>query len=103
MILKDSWQEKLQANLKRQQRPERAVRLAVLGIGHELYGDDAVGVWLAGRLNHIAAGYENLLVIQGGSAPENFTGVLRKYQPDLVLLVDAALMGIRPGMIGWLG
>jgi len=102
MILQEAWRERLQADLNGQQKPECAARLAVLGIGHELYGDDAAGVWLAGRLSRIAAGCENLLVIQGGAAPENYTGVLRKYKPDLVLLVDAALRGLEPGMIGWL-
>ena len=53
MILQKSWQESLQADLKRLQKPDAAARLAVLGIGHELYGDDAVGVWLAGRLGAI--------------------------------------------------
>jgi hydrogenase maturation protease HycI len=102
MILINSWQASLRTDLIRLQKPEWAPRLAVLGIGHELYGDDAVGVWLAGRLNTLAAGNEKLLAIQGGPAPENFTGVLRKFKPDLVLLVDAALMDLEPGMIGWL-
>ena len=102
MILQKSWQQSLQADLERLQKPERAPRLAVLGIGHELYGDDAVGVWLAGRLGTSVPACENLLTVQGGPAPENFTGVLRRYAPDLVLLVDAALMDLEPGMVGWL-
>jgi hydrogenase maturation protease HycI len=102
MKLKKSWQESLKADLKRLRKVERAPHLAVLGVGHELYGDDAVGVWLAGRLKEMAPISESLLAIQGGPAPENFTGVLRRYKPDLVLLVDAALMNLEPGMIGWL-
>jgi hydrogenase 3 maturation protease len=102
MILQKSWQESLQADLKRLQKPDCAARLAVLGIGHELYGDDAVGVWMAGRLNELIPACESLLSVQGGPAPENFTGTLRRYKPDLVLLVDAALMNLQPGEIGWL-
>jgi hydrogenase 3 maturation protease len=97
-----SWQENLRADLKRLRKSKQAMHLAVLGVGHELYGDDAVGIWLAGRLNKISTGDDNLLAIQGGPAPENFTGVLRKYRPDLVLLVDAALMNVEPGRTGWL-
>jgi hydrogenase 3 maturation protease len=97
-----SWQENLRADLKRLQKPDRAPRLAVLGVGHELYGDDAVGVWLAGRLAKLAHASESLLAVEGGPAPENFTGTLRRYGPDLVLLVDAALMGLEPGRTGWL-
>ena len=101
-MLQKSWQKNLQADLKRLQKPDRPLRLAVLGIGHELYGDDAVGVWLAGRLGSQVPANESLLAVQGGPAPENFTGTLRRYAPDLVLMVDAALMGLEPGSTGWL-
>jgi hydrogenase 3 maturation protease len=102
MILQNSWQQSLLADLKRLQKPDRPARLAVLGIGHELYGDDAVGGWLAGRLRALTPASGGLLVIQGGSAPENFTGTLRRFEPDLILMVDAALMNLEPGRIGWL-
>ncbi len=96
------WQENLQADLNRLRKAEHAPRLAVLGVGHELYGDDAAGVWLAGRLAELNSTRPNLLAIQGGPAPENFTGSLRRFEPDLVLLVDAALMDLQPGQTGWL-
>jgi hydrogenase 3 maturation protease len=102
MILPKSWQQNLQADLKRLQKAEQPSRLAVLGVGHELYGDDAVGVWLAGRLAELEPSNGNLLAIQGGPAPENFTGSLRCFHPDMVLLVDAALMSLQPGQTAWL-
>ena len=40
--------------------------------------------------------------MEAGPAPENFTGPLRRFRPDLVLLVDAAQMDAEPGTIGWL-
>ena len=101
MILQKSWQQSLQADLKRL-KTGSAAALAVLGIGHELYGDDAVGVWLAVRLRTLVPAHASLLSVQGGPAPENFTGTLRRYGPDLVLLVDAALMDLEPGKTGWL-
>ena len=101
-MLQKSWQKNLRADLKRLQKPDRPPRLAVLGIGHELYGDDAVGVYLAGWLRTAAPTNAGLLAVQGGPAPENFTGTLRRYGPDLVLLVDAALMGMEPGSTAWL-
>jgi len=97
-----NWQASLKASLNPPNKAEKPVRLAVLGIGHELCGDDAVGVRMAGMLGPLAAGNERLLVIEAGPAPENFTGPLRRFQPDLVLLVDAAQMDGRPGEIGWL-
>jgi hydrogenase 3 maturation protease len=97
-----SWQASLKASLNPSKRAEQPVRLAVLGIGHELCGDDAVGVRLAGMLRPLVTGNERLLVIEAGPAPENFTGPLRRFRPDLVLLVDAAQMDAGPGTIGWL-
>jgi hydrogenase 3 maturation protease len=97
-----SWQASLKASLNPSKRAEQPIRLAVLGIGHELCGDDAVGVRLAAMLRPLVTGNEGVLVIEAGPAPENFTGPLRRFQPDLVLLVDAAQMDSVPGSIGWL-
>ena len=97
-----TWQASLRASLNPPNQLDHPVRLAVLGIGHELCGDDAVGVRLAGMLRPLVAGNERLLVIEAGPAPENFTGPLRRFRPDLVLLVDAAQMNAGPGTIGWL-
>ena len=102
MTLQKSWQQSLRTNLQRLKKSDRPLRLAVLGVGHELYGDDAVGGWLAGRLCAMTPASERLLVIQGGPAPENFTGTLRRFGPDLVLMIDAALMNLEPGETGWL-
>ncbi len=97
-----NWQQKLQADLQSRKNPDCPARLAVLGVGHELYGDDAVGVWLAQQLCDSLPKGENFLAVPGGPAPENFTGTLRRFQPDVVLLVDAALMDLQPGQTGWL-
>lgn len=77
-------------------------RVAVVGIGHELCGDDAAGLRLARILQPLAAGNETLLVIEAGPAPENFCGQLRRFRPDLVLLIDAAHMQAQPGTVRWL-
>jgi hydrogenase maturation protease len=42
------------------------------------------------------------LVADAGLAPENFSGALRRFQADVVLLVDAAEMDRPPGSIAWL-
>jgi hydrogenase 3 maturation protease len=76
--------------------------VAIVGIGHELRGDDGIGVAVARALQPLARPYPWLLVVEGGSAPENCTGALRRFEPDLVLLIDAALIGSAPGTIRWL-
>ena len=40
-------------------------------------------------------------IVEAGLAPEAFTGPLRRFQPDLVILVDAAELGEPPGTVGW--
>ncbi len=97
-----SWQESLQAELQRLRRSDRPVRVALMGIGHELCGDDAVGVRIASMLRTRQAAAEHVLALEAGPAPENFTAVLRRFQPDLVLLLDSALMGEEPGTVRWL-
>lgn len=79
-----------------------APRMAIVGIGSELRGDDAAGLEVARRLRPSAADRENLLVIEAGPAPEAFTGTLRHFRPELVVLVDAARMDTSPGSVLYL-
>ncbi len=41
----------------------------------------------------------HIRLLEAGLAPENFTGLLRKFQPDYVLMVDAAHMSEPPGTV----
>ena len=74
----------------------KATKVVVLGIGNELRGDDAAGVLVARALLRTGG---KLTSIEGGSAPENFTGVIVKAKPSHVVLVDAARMELEPGAI----
>jgi len=74
-------------------------RVAILGIGHELRGDDAVGLEVARQLQNSIGRRPGLMVIETGPVPENYTSRLRRFRPDLVVLVDAAIMGERPGTV----
>lgn len=94
-----SWQTGLQQALTRSTPPDRSPRVAVVGIGHELRGDDAVGLAVARRLLPRRPAW---LVLAGGSAPENCAGTVRRFGPDLVVLVDAANLEAPPGAIQWL-
>lgn len=98
-----SWRSALIQTLNRlAQAKNRAPRVAVVGMGHELNGDDAAGPVIARALVQRAARLDRLLVIDAGPAPENTTSALRRFGPDLVLLVDAAQMGEPPGAVRWL-
>jgi hydrogenase 3 maturation protease len=78
------------------------LRLAILGIGNELNADDAAGVLVARRVRAELSECQEILVLEAGPSPENFTGPLRRFRPDLVLLVDAVQMNEPPGAVRWI-
>ena len=92
------WHEELRRRMAELQTTRERPRVAVVGIGHELRGDDAAGVVLARLLNQ-PPGHAGLPVIEAGPAPENCWGQLVRDCPDLVLFVDAAEMGAEPGAV----
>lgn len=73
-----------------------------MGIGNELNGDDAAGVWIARRLHSVLRDFPRLLILDCGTVPENAFGDLRRYKPDFILLVDAADIGGKPGMVKYI-
>ena len=83
----------------------------VLGIGNRLGGDDAAGTCVVDVLNpalralstgrHRAKALlpTKIMTIDAGTAPESYTSVIRRHRPDLLILVDAADMGLSPGAL----
>jgi len=76
-------------------------RICVIGIGHDLRGDDSAGLIVVRRLSaeERFRSVSHLLILEGGPVPENQTGRLRVFQPDLVLFIDAAQLDEPPGAI----
>jgi hydrogenase 3 maturation protease len=100
-MCKPLWLNKLGQTLARLRRLDRPPRVAIVGIGQALRGDDAAGVVVARALRGLRLDCEHLLVIDAGPAPENYTGPLRRFAPDLVVLIDAAQMDAPPGAVQW--
>ncbi|MEG1662287.1 MAG: hydrogenase maturation protease, partial [Clostridiales bacterium] len=74
------------------------VPIAVLGVGSVLCGDDAAGMEVIARLEQ----YDlpgRILLCAGSTAPENFTGVIKKFAPTYLIVIDAAYMEKPPGTI----
>ena len=96
----NSWQASLQNLLNRQTAESR---LAIVGIGNTLRSDDAAGVLVVRALTEfrLFRDRESVLVVDAGHAPENGTSTLRRFEPDIVLLIDAVEMGEQPGAIRW--
>lgn len=90
----NGWREAL-----RQMLTQANERLAIVAVGNELRGDDAVGVYIIHRLQRDLPPSDDLLLLDAGSAPENITGILRQFEPATVLLIDAVDMDLRPGVI----
>jgi len=64
----------------------------LMGIGNILRGDDGIG-------SIIAQGFKDRywLSIDCGVVPENFTSIIKKNRPDLVVLIDAVEMDLKSG------
>ncbi len=94
-----SWDFLLAEQLGRMRKTPHSPRVAIIGIGHELQGDDAAGVLISRRLQSIIEPSEQHLILCAGPAPENCCSALRRFAPDLVLMIDAAQMGEIPGAV----
>jgi hydrogenase 3 maturation protease len=70
------------------------MRKTLLGIGNPLRRDDGVGLWVAEQMQ--GSGWE---VIPAGPSVENSLGLLRRLAPALLVVVDAAEMGLPPGSV----
>lgn len=74
-------------------------RVAILGIGNEFCGDDAAGILAVRLLSDHLNPIPGLLLLEAGTAPENCTSALRRFEPDVVLLIDSAQFGGLPGEV----
>jgi hydrogenase 3 maturation protease len=75
-----------------------ATRVVVVGVGSEMRGDDAVGMEVVRRLRG-ALKSPNVLFVESGVAPENFTSQIRRFKPSHVIFIDATDFGAKPGEI----
>lgn len=78
-------------------------KFLIFGIGQELKGDDGFGSLLIDKLSiNMTKQYlkkKNILLINGGSVPENFTGTIIRENPSHILIIDAVLTDEEPGTL----
>ncbi len=74
-----------------------AKNVAILGVGSELRGDDIAGMVAAEII--LKANHKNIHVFLGATAPENFTGEIKKCKPTHLFIIDAADTSSKPGTI----
>lgn len=71
----------------------------ILGIGNEIKGDDGLGPVIAKKSSSLFDKNKNITVFDGGTVPENYTGLIRNENPTHIILVDAVDMKKEPGYI----
>lgn len=78
-----------------------APRICILGVGNIQKRDDGVGSrvikFLEKKIEKVKL--HNIKLIDCGETPENFTGEIRKFMPDLTIIIDACISGKKPGEI----
>jgi hydrogenase 3 maturation protease len=89
------WQTRLTDEIR------AAQRIVVLGVGNPDKGDDGAGPCCVELIKSALPNRtaERMLVLNGREVPESQTGPIRKYGPELTIIVDAALGGHESGGI----
>ena len=72
-----------------------AERVAVAGIGNPIRSDDFVGVKIVQDLQGKVS--EKVNLIECETVPESFLQPIVEFNPTHVLLIDAAIIGLKPG------
>ncbi|MHA1505057.1 MAG: hydrogenase maturation protease [Candidatus Heimdallarchaeota archaeon] len=73
-------------------------KICIMGIGNFDRADDAAGIEVIEKLEKIKLP-DNIFLINAGPVPEAFTGVIKKQEPDILIIIDAAMMDEKPGTI----
>lgn len=89
------WVRELKKKLK------DAKKICILGIGNRSRGDDGVGPIVISALSPLLKrlGIKKILLIDCGEVPENYTGVIRRFNPTHTIIIDSCLKEKRPGSI----
>jgi hydrogenase maturation protease len=96
------WQAELSKTMIRLRTPGSRPKLAIVGLGYEMRGDNAAGVVIAYALRPLAAQCQNVVVIAAGAAPDHHTRLLRHADPGLIVLVEAVQLDKPPGTVAWI-
>jgi hydrogenase 3 maturation protease len=75
-----------------------ARKIAILGVGSDLRGDDAAGLLVSSALAKTLK-TSKAKVFLGDTAPENLTGEIRKFKPTHLIIIDSADFELKPGSI----
>lgn len=74
---------------------EKAKRTVVVGVGNELRRDDFVGVEIVRGLRGKVP--RTVSLIESETVPESFLETITQFKPTHVLIIDAGMIGQKPG------
>ena len=82
----------------------------ILAVGNTMNGDDGIGSYIVEQIEQYineaggeadktdtSSRHREIMTIDCGTIPENYTSVIRKQRPDRLVLVDAAELGLISG------
>ncbi|NHJ47037.1 MAG: hydrogenase maturation protease [Asgard group archaeon] len=84
--------------IKRLKKIDITKKICIMGIGAFDRADDYAGLAAIEKLEKVDFP-DNIKIINAGPVPEAFTGVVKKENPDLLIIIDAAQMDEEPGTI----
>jgi hydrogenase 3 maturation protease len=80
--------------------PELDGKILVLGIGNSLKQDDGAGPHFVRKLKTQNSKRKNKVeLLDAGTAPENYTGKIKRIKPDTLVIVDAVDFGAQAGRV----
>ncbi len=94
-----SWKEQLNSNLRKLRNNYPDSKVVLVGVGNPLMGDDAAGMLVVQNLTSRLPADSWLVPVEGGPAPENSTGAIRRNMPAAVIFIDAGDFNASPGEI----
>lgn len=97
-FLKDH-DKKIDTNKGCNENHDTPTKIVFLTIGNDMRGDDAAGPVISDKLSKLFKKREDILVINGGTVPENYTGIIRRETPSHLIFIDAVEMEKEPGHI----
>ncbi|NOX71075.1 MAG: hydrogenase 3 maturation endopeptidase HyCI [Candidatus Micrarchaeota archaeon] len=72
------------------------MKIAIIGVGNDMKGDDGIGPLVAERFfEKVKDAHDTILTKT--YAPENIIGKIISFDPDVVVVFDAAIFGGAPG------
>ena len=74
-----------------------ASKIVVAGIGNPIRTDDNVGLKIVEDLKGKLS--EKVLLLEAETVPENYLQEIEEFHPSHVLLIDAAVQGLKPGAL----